>query len=902
MSSRTRTDAACVKNASTVSLVPFWWVACAVIIVAALFVFSDHVFGDTTFIGDFDRLNSYLNIRLFEYDSIRAYGRVPLWNEGMFAGFSMAGLHWMNPVGDPVPWFLTLFGRDSLFRVLGYVSIASVALTTLFAYLYIKDITRPGLPAISGAILYGLSVFSLHRAAQVDNAHLTLMLLPLGLLAIRRAARATLLRSYLLLCLVLALLVFYGFLQEVGYVLIYFAAYALYRAGVAFGRGNRDCLLPLAVFATAALAAVILAAPRLITVAGDIQLLSRTQTFFQTDFSEIVRLLHEGLMGRYLAEGYALGNGTNLHEGLQLLGSSFAVLIVLFCLGRPGTAAELGGAVLVAAICGIVFAGAKYPYIFFSDLFPGISPEGAAFVTNLVLLIAAAALVTFVERWRHRAAGATGSFSSISSDRARSVDANFHIWVLGIVLVVVLVSEVRYGLYWLFGSMDFTHSRVSLLATMALAALFAIYMEWLGRVVSQEPAPAGNVTVVVVGLLFGLLIAWVVHGGLVDRLIEAGKPVVKISSNHLSTVVLIKVGLTLAVLVSGFAVGFGSLRHRQFSLIVALWAAACGFAIGETVTYGKFKISGDHTRTYPVPFKSNSYLTVQQGLLRPPSPDAVSAVADRLESDNFRSATVSAWSRYPSFTSPHISQFWRLRLLGGYGAGVPARLASLPWPDGVRGLRSLEFSSMDQLSPGLLAMLNVKYFIHVDGGLYFNTGAGAALPGSLRVRENPVRAVPRQYLAKSVTAIAGLPEVTVARADGAVRFNGGDVDILASPLVEGIGGVPATEFDTSGELSVDYRGDRIDAAVEPSGKERFLVLNELYHPSWRAYADGSEIEVFPANLVMRGVRLPPHTKSIQFRFEPFSASGSAKVIQILALLLFVGGGWVLYRGPFKQDT
>jgi hypothetical protein len=84
-----------------------------------------------------DRLNTYLNIRLAEYDALRMYGGVPAWNPIMFGGFSVAALHWM------------------------------------------KSRHRP-------ALCYGLSVLGVHRIAQVDNAYLTLVLLPAAMLAIRR--------------------------------------------------------------------------------------------------------------------------------------------------------------------------------------------------------------------------------------------------------------------------------------------------------------------------------------------------------------------------------------------------------------------------------------------------------------------------------------------------------------------------------------------------------------------------------------------------------------------------------------------------------------------------------------------------------------------------------------------
>ena len=51
----------------------------ALLILAAmgLWLFRMHISGDSTFIGDSDRLNTFLNIRKFEVDSIQRIARVP---------------------------------------------------------------------------------------------------------------------------------------------------------------------------------------------------------------------------------------------------------------------------------------------------------------------------------------------------------------------------------------------------------------------------------------------------------------------------------------------------------------------------------------------------------------------------------------------------------------------------------------------------------------------------------------------------------------------------------------------------------------------------------------------------------------------------------------------------------
>ncbi len=50
--------------------------------------------------------------------------------------------------------------------------------------------------------------------------------------------------------------------------------------------------------------------------------------------------------------------------------------------------------------------------------------------------------------------------------------------------------------------------------------------------------------------------------------------------------------------------------------------------------------------------------------------------------------------------------------------------------------------------------------------------------------------------------------------------------------------------------------------------DRFLVLNELYHPAWRAWVDGREGTIYPTNVVMQGLVMPAGAAAVE-RFEAF---------------------------------
>src|SRR5207253_2770092 len=150
----------------------------------------------------------------------------------------------------------------------------------------------------------------------------------------------------------------------------------------------------------------------------------------------------------------------------------------------------------------------------------------------------------------------------------------------------------------------------------------------------------------------------------------------------------------------------------------------------EAFLYAWFKINGPHTHTYPIAFRDNNYFNAPPCILIPPAQGAVRELRERLEADKFRSVLVADSTEFPAFTEPHISQFWALRLLGGYTAGTPIRLASLPWPEEARRLRAIRFLSLEDLPLRLLGLVNVKYIILVNNDVYFNLPPGAKNPNS----------------------------------------------------------------------------------------------------------------------------------------------------------------------------
>ena len=160
----------------------------------ALFRLS--LFEGWTFVGDSDRLNTFLNVRLFEVRSIQERGTVPFWSEQQFMGASMAGLNWMLPGASPFPYLVALFPISEAFRVSNVISMGLLIAAGWAAYLALKAYSAEPLSAALGGLVYATSAYAIHRLAQVDAAFSVLIVIPVLLLLIRRTHRATASRTF----------------------------------------------------------------------------------------------------------------------------------------------------------------------------------------------------------------------------------------------------------------------------------------------------------------------------------------------------------------------------------------------------------------------------------------------------------------------------------------------------------------------------------------------------------------------------------------------------------------------------------------------------------------------------------------------------------------------------------
>jgi hypothetical protein len=927
--------------------------AILVITLVAMLLFHTHLSGRGTFIGEQDRLNTFLNMRTFEVDAIQRSEGLG-WNPTMFMGFSPLGLHWMLPGASPLAYFESLFPRPELYRVAGFVSCFLLSLCAFCAYLFIRDSCADPVFAILGGLLYALSSYAALRICEVDPSFNVLILTPLAALVVRRTRRDNACICLLALAPLLMVMLAGLYLQEVGYIIAFLGLFALYRA-----RRTRSPF-PVLVLAFAILSAAIVSSPRIVTVAEDFREIVRSRFFLTTWWGEVMRLFDEGIFGRYPSELFGLHNSLNLREGFQLYTTTFTPLIILL-----GSAVFRRWGALAASLLLVVLASIPEPLIF---------RKGCLLLALLALLFQRAVLAAVpLDRpaqltWQGR------------------VDAPFHLFFLALTVAVVFRDDVKYVLHILCFKTDFTHSRLCVAALLPVSTLTAsILSRWRG----EGPRSMQELGLSL-AIAYPLLVA-------VDRLTRSSVVLGFLPSRPtLGPWVGMVPGECVRVFLWVVVFAFVSLQLFYFrnSIVMRrlLTTLMAWLMLGQAVQFQLLLIGGPHTWSYPVPFNRADCFTAPVEALRPPNAAELAAIHQRLETENYRSVMVGSSAEFPTYCAPHLSQFWRLRVVEGYIAGVPRRLSFLPWPQGVQSLRALSFHSFEELSWPLLALLNVKYAVKVSPSFYYNVNCD---PKELEVFENPLPVVPRHFFAESVEPVRGdsltgkrfmglrglavtctnpkelvvqweprfIPGAivtvelqgpkdrtfrTVASVKDASRApipglepattyrvrlrldEGGEVSspppleatTVPAPVptagavalrgiagaqmrmaaevrefmpqdprkVSRVEGIPATvHYPTGGRLDVSYAQDRIRVDMDPSPQARFLVLNELYHPRWCAFANGQALKIYPTNQVMRGLVVPGGVSHIDLVFLPFIRMPAARVIVCLGFTVLAAG-------------
>ena len=130
------------------------------------------------------------------------------------------------------------------------------------------------------------------------------------------------------------------------------------------------------------------------------------------------------------------------------------------------------------------------------------------------------------------------------------------------------------------------------------------------------------------------------------------------------------------------------------------------------------------------------------------------------------------------------------------------------------------------------------------------------------VYENP-RALPRVMLAT---------EWRKADFDAMIRDGGWpDVDPRRTVLLENApAGAPSAATGGTARI-LRYQNTDIEIEADAPGSG-FVVLNDVWHPWWRASVDDKSAEILKANVLFRAVAVPPGKHVVRFTFHPFAGA------------------------------
>lgn len=814
------------------------WPALLGLLALVASVYRRHLTGDALFLGNFDRLNSFLNTLWLQCQGWEQ-GHTAGWDETMFMGRNLYALPFTYP--NPLNYLVSLFPQADFFWVAGLVTILLHTLAGWCAYWFIHEVCRDRWAAFCGATIYQFSALAVLKITQNDMSFAVLIDIPLLLLVIRRLEPARFARGFLALSAVLAHLLIFCFLQKAAYALLLAGLYALTLSW------SRRSWQPLLTLAAAGLVAALAAFPRIYGILQELKTLQRqiSPDFDMKNFAalyqwqnfkgyDVWRWFNDGLFGRFFSEVFALNNNLNITEGM------------------------------------LMFSGLLTPFLILGGLL----------------------------RWEGRWGGIF-----------RRATAEVRLFYLLIALAIgVVTSMAVYRVFWeLFLRLDFTHTRFLIAALLPQATLVALLIVRL----RQSSGPAVDSARLAGGLALGAIAcagvyhfagptqpavavamsaSWADAGltplrGLATIMQPAPDlpplrtPVVAwMNAAMLNRVVLTAL---LALLLGGLACWPRLRRWAGGGLAFFV----IGFLTADMWNYTNLQFNGRQVGGVLPFYGSHSYWP-ERGTFLVPQADEVARVRARLEADAYRVALLSDTSELPLFTAPYIAPAWGLRVVEGYSSGVPVRLAALPWPGWALGLRTMTFGRQPatQLPWALLGFTNVKYAVRLTAPLYrLGPGRGDLAGTEMEIVPNPARVTPRVFVPAAVAEAASMVEARKTFFPSQDPNAGPALDPEITSLVEAHGSLPG--LDQTGTAAAIFGDDEITLRTTASDRARIVVLNELFHPDWHAYAGGRETAIYPTNILMRGVLVPAGATEVILRFKSWGRPANLLLTSVAAFAL-----------------
>ena len=139
----------------------------------------------------------------------------------------------------------------------------------------------------------------------------------------------------------------------------------------------------------------------------------------------------------------------------------------------------------------------------------------------------------------------------------------------------------------------------------------------------------------------------------------------------------------------------------------------------------------------------------------------------------------------------------------------------------------------------------------------------------------------------------------VARGEALPLLSSGLIDPYQTALIEGTPPETAAPPAAAAESAQIIRYDPDDITIATTAAAPgLLVVSEIYESGWRAFVDGAEVVVLPANHALRGIPLPAGEHTVVLRYDPLSLRVGAGLSGITAAVMIgvlLWAGWARLR-------
>jgi hypothetical protein len=105
-----------------------------------------------------------------------------------------------------------------------------------------------------------------------------------------------------------------------------------------------------------------------------------------------------------------------------------------------------------------------------------------------------------------------------------------------------------------------------------------------------------------------------------------------------------------------------------------------------------------------------------------------------------------------------------------------------------------------------------------------------------------------------------------------IRDGWPEVDPRRTVLLERPPPAAVASGSVAGTARIVRYGNTEVTVETDAASNALLVLNDVWHPWWRAHIDGAPAEILKANVLFRAVEVPAGRHTVRFTFHPFAGA------------------------------